>query len=190
MNSPEIALFLWINAGPQTPSDLILLAKYASLYLPGLSIAALLATAVWRPALRDAALQTVLALLLAWIAARLLRHGLAMPRPAVLGLGIQWIDHSGGPGLPSLHASGAFAFACSLLLSRVPRMAMIAGFGVAALIAWSRLCLGVHFPADILCGAVVGLLSAQLARGLTKFARGFRRETSTHHSAGTPVPGI
>ncbi len=168
MNSPEIALFLWINAGAQTPAAVVLLAKYASMYLPALSILTLLLVAAFRPAYRAAAIQTVLALLLAWIAARLLRNGLAMPRPAALGLGIQWIDHAGGPGLPSLHTSGAFAFACSLLYTRVPRSVRVTGLGIAVLIGWSRICLGVHFPLDILCGAAVGLLSAQAAHGALK----------------------
>lgn len=161
MQSPEIALFLWVNAGPQTPVAVLALARLASQAVPALSAVMLVAAALrGNRSLRVAALQAVLALLLAWVVAQWLRHWLQIPRPAAFGLGRQWIAHGNGAGFPSLHAAGAFAFAVALQQARIGRWGVAAAFAGALLIAWSRLCLGVHFPSDVLAGALVGSAAA------------------------------
>jgi undecaprenyl-diphosphatase len=58
--------------------------------------------------------------------------------------------------LPSGHATVAFACATALALP-VPRLA-VPLYALAALIAWSRVYVGVHFPLDILAGALLGLV--------------------------------
>lgn len=62
------------------------------------------------------------------------------------------------PSFPSGHASGAFASAVALALLaptlRTPALIL------AALIAFSRVYLGVHFPLDGLAGALLGAVTA------------------------------
>ena len=58
--------------------------------------------------------------------------------------------------LPSGHATVAFACATALALP-VPRLA-VPLYALAALIAFSRVYVGVHYPVDILAGAVLGLV--------------------------------
>jgi undecaprenyl-diphosphatase len=66
--------------------------------------------------------------------------------------------------LPSGHATVAFACATALALP-VPRLAAPL-YALAALIAFSRVYVGVHYPVDILAGAVLGLVvGAAIARG-------------------------
>lgn len=60
--------------------------------------------------------------------------------------------------LPSGHAAAAFAFA-SLVTVYYPAF-MLLGYILAVLIAFARVFLGVHYPTDIIAGAVLGLLSA------------------------------
>jgi undecaprenyl-diphosphatase len=55
---------------------------------------------------------------------------------------------------PSGHAATAFAGA-TLVASRVPRFALPL-FALAAGVAWSRVYVGVHYPLDVLVGAVLG----------------------------------
>lgn len=66
-----------------------------------------------------------------------------------------------GASFPSGHASAAFAAAMTLVLSR-HRLAA-AAVVMAALIAFSRLYLYVHYPSDVLAGAALGTLLAMAA---------------------------
>jgi undecaprenyl-diphosphatase len=78
-------------------------------------------------------------------------------------------DNSGS--LPSSHASNSFAFAMVVSLC-YPPLAPVA-LPLAALIALSRVFVGVHWPSDVLAGAAWGVLVAlallPLRRPLTRF---------------------
>ena len=67
-------------------------------------------------------------------------------------------------GFFSGHASNSFALALlfSLVFQRQKKM-MPALLVFASLIAYSRVYIGVHFPLDILCGSLVGMVNAYLA---------------------------
>lgn len=63
---------------------------------------------------------------------------------------------------PSGHTCAAFASAF-IYLWRLPKPWGTLGIGLAALIAFSRLYVGVHYPSDVLVGLVIGYLSARFA---------------------------
>ena len=71
---------------------------------------------------------------------------------------------------PSGHATVSFACATVLALA-VPRLRWPL-YALATLIAFSRVYVGVHFPFDVLAGAVLGVL---LAIALRMLARALRR---------------
>ena len=57
---------------------------------------------------------------------------------------------------PSGHTTAAFAFAVALCVNIPHKWAKAAALAAAALMGFSRLYVGVHFPTDVLAGAVVG----------------------------------
>ena len=61
---------------------------------------------------------------------------------------------------PSGHSAAAFAFATGI--GHVSPAAAVPLRALAALVAYSRVHTGVHYPADVLAGALMGTATAQL----------------------------
>jgi len=91
-----------------------------------------------------------------------LKHLVQRPRPfvgqaetvRVLSDDIRHLHCNGS--FPSGHASNAFMIA--VLLAGRFRRGRWAIFGVASLVALSRVYLGVHYPSDVIAGACLGLI--------------------------------
>ncbi|CUX28708.1 phosphatase PAP2 family protein [Clostridium sp. C105KSO13] len=69
---------------------------------------------------------------------------------------------------PSGHACASFA-AASVYFLRLPQKWGIPAVVLAALIAFSRLYVGVHYPTDVLAGAAIGILAAWAALRLVEY---------------------
>ena len=82
----------------------------------------------------------------------------------------------GSDSFPSGHAAEAFA-AAAVLAALHPRL-RVPVLVLAALVALSRVYLGVHYPADVVAGAVLGLVLGALAIRIA------RRVTGTGAAAG------
>lgn len=66
----------------------------------------------------------------------------------------------GAYGFFSSHASNTFGLATLLSLVFRRRLSMVILFSWAALCSYSRIYLGVHYPGDILCGSLFGMMLA------------------------------
>ncbi len=63
---------------------------------------------------------------------------------------------------PSGHSGASFACA-TVIYKRLPHMYGIPALILAAMIAFSRLYVGVHFPTDVLAGILIGIMAGMAA---------------------------
>ena len=85
----------------------------------------------------------------------------AQPRPCFsLYLQYSWIEPCGAAltGMPSNHALNFFAVAMFITLATPWRNWHIGLFGIAVLVAISRIYLVKHFPSQVFVGAILGIL--------------------------------
>jgi len=114
---------------------------------------------VWRPHARRAAVAAALSAGLALAVAHFLAAAIDRARPFVDHPSAHlFISHAPDPGFPSDHATAAFAIAFALLLRH--RRVGIVALVMAFVLAVGRVAVGVHYPSDVLAGALLGLAAA------------------------------
>ena len=93
------------------------------------------------------------------LVSRVLKPMIHRIRPCNALDGVHLLVHkSKGLSMPSAHAANFFALAT--VFSYFYRRFQWVLWSIAALVAYSRIAVGVHYPSDVLTGAVVGLLCA------------------------------
>lgn len=136
--------------------------------------AALLALAIKRPTAltQRAVLNFTVAYLLDWAIVGPIKVWLNFPRPP-LALGLSAVHVIGAPQFQHSFPSGHTAFAFTLLASLLPGAHWVLRSLLlifALWVAWARIAMGAHFPADVLGGALAGLLASWLATRLLGLA--------------------
>jgi membrane-associated phospholipid phosphatase len=91
-----------------------------------------------------------------------MKYSFNRERPFVTYPDIMKKSVGGSPSFPSGHTSMAFATATSLTLEYPKWYIIVPSYTWASAIAYSRMELGVHYPSDVLIGAMVGAGSAYL----------------------------
>lgn len=103
------------------------------------------------------------ALILNYICGNLvIKNIVQRPRPYKIDTSVIPLITPSEYSFPSGHTSSSFAAACAIFLYH--RRAGIVAFMMAALIAFSRMYLFVHYPTDILGGIVLGIACAVIVR--------------------------
>jgi membrane-associated phospholipid phosphatase len=97
-------------------------------------------------------------------ASEILKYSINRPRPFISYPDIQNVTSSSGPSFPSGHASIAFSLATSVSLAYPKWYIIVPSFLWAGAVGYSRMDLGVHYPSDVLFGAVLGTGSAILIK--------------------------
>jgi undecaprenyl-diphosphatase len=84
------------------------------------------------------------------------------PRPYVAHPTVShlFVAASGDPSFPSDHATAAFAIAVSIML-RSRRIGLLV-LAMAVVLAVARVAVGVHYPSDVIGGALIGTAAALL----------------------------
>jgi len=152
-------LFLTINGLSHQSPFLDRLMVFCAQYIPFILIA--LVVYLWllgkKPG-RRAAVRATLSGGAALVLARIVGAFHYQALPSVLGLGRPLILHAANNTFPSDHVSFSFGLAMSLLFSG--SFLWAESLFLAVLVAFARVYVGVHFPLDVLAGALVGTAAA------------------------------
>lgn len=84
---------------------------------------------------------------------------IARPRPFLADTSIQLVIKApGGFSCPSGHSGTAFTFAFALFFTDCPKYIKISALLFASVVGFSRLYFQVHYPTDVLLGAILGCI--------------------------------
>lgn len=172
LNQIDQAVFFFINASLQNPFTNVIMPVITNDWVLRAMYALAMLTILWKgnARLRWLVLFSVVALVLSdQIAAGYLKPLIARPRPchglAEINL---LVGCGGGYAMPSAHAASSFGQAA--LFSFHYRKFAGYLYGFAALVALSRVFVGVHYPGDILAGAALGtIIGVALAVVFTRY---------------------
>lgn len=120
------------------------------------------------------------------ICATLIRPVVERMRPSNLDNPLSQFVHvingyrGGRYGFPSCHAANSFALAAILSLIVRYRRCTLFIFGWAILNSYSRIYLGVHYPGDLICGAMIGSVCGALCYFVTCRFAGIKTGAKTH----------
>lgn len=125
---------------------------------------------------RRAVVYAVVAGVIALIVNVVIGHFTYQPRPFVLEPHQvhQLLKHPRDTAFPSDHAAGSFAFAVGLFYGA--RKMGIWGLVFAVAVSIARVFVGLHWPTDVIAGAVIGVVSGLVVlglRGLLEWLVGF-----------------
>jgi len=159
----DAALFNAINSAHTPALDAVMLGASWLGYFPGIWFLLGVAALGW-PRLRPAAFRMCLAVALAYtMASGVLKPLIGRVRPSHASIMAGRTLETQPPSsysFPSGHAATAVAGA--MAAARVVPAASWAFWGLATLMAYSRVYLGVHYPSDLVGGALVGVACAWL----------------------------
>ena len=151
------AAVAWIQANLQWPALNAVMETVTNKYYWFAPLLLIMIFLIWKGGRYRAGALLLLPLLLLsdTATAKLLKPLFGRPRP---------LGH-GGYSMPSVHATNAFAIATllSFFVRRLPFT--IVAYLLAALVAYSRVHIGVHYPTDVTAGAALGCLDAAILIG-------------------------
>ena len=153
----------WAGRSPVLDALMIGCAKY----LPVLFALALIALWLsWRPRNQWAALLAGISTFVALGFGQLIGKAMPRPRPYLSHAVHQLIPPSLDTSFPSDHAT--LGFAVAVMVWRYNRRAGAALIVLAIVLAFARVYVGAHYPADVLGGAVLGALTSVLVGELSE----------------------
>jgi undecaprenyl-diphosphatase len=117
----------------------------------------------------------------------ILKNWVARPRPYEVIEGLECIVRKAHDwSFPSGHTTNSLACAW-VIFRRAPKKWGVPALILAILISLSRLYVGIHYPTDVLGGAVIGIGSACLSLALVpKLEKRFRRQFRKFYRLGKP----
>ncbi|THU39241.1 phosphatase PAP2 family protein [Niastella caeni] len=114
------------------------------------------------------AMQVITGYLFSGIMSQILKHAVHAPRPHAIISHLEYpyfiegITNTGMTSFPSGHTTSVFALAALLALNTSDKRISLIYLITAIITGYSRIYLGQHFLADVVAGALIGVLSALL----------------------------
>ena len=158
MDQFDTALFYWINLEFQSrfmTAFMEFITEIHNFIIPGILVAIFLIWAFHWRGFWFVAVSTLAVILNDAICFQILKPLFNRPRPCMELLDI--VVHgrcSSNGSFPSNHASNIFALAT--LFAGIYKNTILLAFAIATLVGFSRIYLGVHYPFDVLAGAIIG----------------------------------
>jgi membrane-associated phospholipid phosphatase len=160
------------NINPQYPNSGYWKFMSASTYLISAAVPVSLLTAGFiekNPSLKRKSYTVFGGLVIEIVISESLKSAINRNRPAEdYPADIFPYKHMHGRSFPSGHTSMAFATATGLSLELKKWYVVVPAYLWAGSVGYSRMYLGVHYPSDVLAGAIVGAGGAYLSRWLNQ----------------------
>jgi len=134
------------------------LAEYLTYSLPII----LVVLWFWNEKAKKVALRAGFSAILAWpVFAMIINKFVRRPRPFNISGVQELVFHRPDTSFPSEHAAALFAVAMSLYLSGYKKLSYVM-FVVAIVVSFFRVAVAIHWPTDVIAGAILGIGSAYL----------------------------
>lgn len=165
IQSWDAGVLLWVQEYIRTPLGDLLMPIWSSLGNDGLLWIGLALLLLCFRKTRRAGVLALAGMLLNFIAVNVvIKHLVARPRPWLVVEGLNTLLFIDDPNsFPSGHTSAACAFAAALCCELDPAWAKALAVAGAVFMGWSRIYVAIHFPTDVLAGAVIGAACGLLA---------------------------
>lgn len=158
-------LFLRLHATVQSPHWMIATAVWLA-EVPLLLALALTAWQLCRHRDLDGAIRVTIACAIAVLIEAAVSELDFHPRPFAAGFGPAWAMHTANNSMPSTHVTLAWIMA--LIFGLGHRIwTSLALFMLGVTLAWARIYVGIHWPADMLGAAISACASVAAAYGLS-----------------------
>lgn len=171
VNGIDVMLFYFINIHLQNPifNSIMPIVTNLGLYTFWLGVCLVLAIFGGEKG-RNVALILLIGILIGYFLSDFLKIIFSRPRPFMVLTGVHQLAYAGNFSFPSGHATEVF-IACVILAKKYGHILMF--MLIAFLTGFSRIYIGVHYPGDVLGGALLGLGIALLVlhfeRDILKF---------------------
>ena len=161
-------ILLWIQSCLRIPALNGPVRLYTPLGNAGLLFLTAAVLLLCIPRTRKAGAAALIAIAIGFVCTNVvLKHLISRPRPWLDVAGLTALVEEHDPNsFPSGHTCAAFAFAGALWHTAPRKWIRWTAVAAAVLMGLSRLYVGVHYPSDVIAGALVGLLSGWAASRL------------------------
>jgi len=150
---------IYENRNPLLDSTFVVITNSAGALAFGIpGILLIIALLKKNTVLRRTALLMLIPVAISAIVANILKYTMDLPRPYEIYPFIHKLSVGGSPSFPSGHTADVFAFATAAGLVFRKWYIIVPSLIWAVLVSYSRMSLGVHFPSDVLAGAMIGSL--------------------------------